>query len=71
MTTQTFSVTGTTCEHCAQAVTGELRALDGVSEVTVELVLGGSSSMTVTSAEPLEESQVATALDEAGDYQLA
>jgi len=38
MTSATYQVTGMTCEHCVRAVTGELRGLDGVREVTVELV---------------------------------
>ena len=70
-TTQRFAVTGMTCGHCAGAVTSELTALDGVTDVNVELVPGGTSTVTVTSQAPLEESQVAAALDEAGDYQLA
>jgi copper chaperone len=71
MTTQTYSVTGMTCGHCAGAVTDELKALDGVSEVQVDLVAGGTSTVTVTSAAPLDEAAVAEALDEAGDYELA
>lgn len=71
MTTQTYSVTGMTCGHCAGAVTSELKELDGVSEVTVDLVAGGTSTVTVTSDAPLEETQVVEALEEAGDYQLA
>ena len=70
MTTQTYSVTGMTCGHCEHAVTSELKALDGVTDVSVDLVAGGTSSVTVTSAEPLDESRVVEALDEAGDYQL-
>ena len=71
MTSATYQVTGMTCEHCVRAVTGELRALDGVGEVTVELVPGGSSLVTVTSEAPLPAGAVAAALDEAGDYRLA
>ena len=71
MSTQTYSVTGMTCGHCAHAVTSELKELDGVSEVDVDLVAGGTSTVTVTSSQPLDETQVAAALDEAGDYQLA
>ena len=71
MTTQTYSVTGMTCGHCAGAVTSELKALDGVSDVNVDLVAGGTSTVTVTSEAPLDEVKVAEALDEAGDYQLA
>ena len=70
-TTQTFRVTGMTCGHCAQAVTTELQAIDGVSAVDVDLVAGGASTVTVSSATPLDRAQVAVALDEAGDYQLA
>jgi copper chaperone CopZ len=70
-TSRAYSVTGMTCGHCAGAVTGELRALDGVSDVTVDLVAGGVSTVTVTSDRPLDSSQVAAALEEAGDYQLA
>jgi copper chaperone len=71
VTAQTYQVTGMSCEHCVHAVTGELRGLHGVSEVTVELVPGGRSAVTVTSAGPLPEDAVAAALDEAGDYRLA
>ena len=60
-----------TCEHCARAVSAELRALDGVSDVAVELVPGGASAVTVTSDAPLAAAAVAAALDEAGAYRLA
>ena len=71
VTTNTYAVTGMTCGHCARAVSSELTSLDGVTDVTVDLVAGGTSSVTVTSAHPLDQSQVSAALDEAGDYQLA
>lgn len=71
MTTHSYAVSGMTCGHCAGAVTSELKSLDGVTDVQVELVAGGTSTVTVTSTQPLDEAQVAAALDEAGDYQLA
>jgi copper chaperone len=71
MTTQTYSVTGMTCGHCAGAVTEEIKALDGVSDVQVDLVAGGTSTVTVTSKAPLDEAAVVEALDEAGDYKIA
>jgi copper chaperone len=71
MTTQTYSVTGMTCGHCAGAVTDEIKALDGVSDVRVDLVAGGTSTVTVTSEAPLDAATVAEALDEAGDYKIA
>lgn len=70
-TTQSFAVTGMTCGHCASAVTSELKTLDGVTDVGVDLVAGGTSTVTVTSKTPLDQTQVAAALDEAGGYQLA
>ena len=71
MSTQTFSVTGLTCGHCAGAVTSELEAVDGVTDVAVDLVAGGTSTVTVTSENPLAEGTVVEALEEAGDYRLA
>jgi copper chaperone len=43
----------------------------GVTGVTVALVVGGESTVTVTSETPLRADAVSTALDEAGDYRLA
>jgi copper chaperone len=71
MSVQTYSVTGMTCGHCVNAVREEIGALDGVSDVAVELDAGGASVVRVTSAAPVTDEQVAAALDEAGDYRLA
>jgi copper chaperone CopZ len=60
-----------TCEHCTRAVSEELTALDGVTGVSVDLVPGGTSAVTVSSEAPVAEQAVAAALDEAGDYRLA
>jgi copper chaperone len=65
--TSTYSVTGMTCAHCVQAVTGEISTLPGVAEVQVDLASG---AVTVTSAAPLAEEAVRAAVDEAG-YELA
>jgi copper chaperone CopZ len=71
MATTSYKVTGMTCEHCTHAVTSELSALGGVSAVTVDLVPGGTSLVTVASARPLADDAVSTALDEAGEYSIA
>jgi copper chaperone CopZ len=71
MTTSTYTVTGMTCEHCVRAVTTELGGLAGVADVAVELVAGGESRLTVTSAQPLTDSALTAALDEAGGYVLS
>jgi copper chaperone CopZ len=71
MISATYQVTGMTCEHCTRAVSEELTALDGVTGVSVDLVPGGTSAVTVSSEAPVAEQAVAAALDEAGDYRLA
>jgi len=71
MTSTTYQVTGMTCEHCARAVTNEIESLDGVAAVTVRLVPGGTSDVTVTAGAPLGAEALAAALDEAGGYRLA
>jgi copper chaperone CopZ len=55
-----------TCGHCVAAVTTELSTLPGVQNVTIELVAGGDSTVTVTSGAPLSEPAVREAVDEAG-----
>ncbi|MDQ6747774.1 MAG: heavy-metal-associated domain-containing protein [Candidatus Dormibacteraeota bacterium] len=71
MSTMTYPVTGMTCGHCVNAVLTEVKQIPGVTDVSVDLVAGGTSSVTVASQAPLAESDVAAALDEAGDYTLA
>jgi copper chaperone CopZ len=71
MSEQIFQVTGMTCGHCASAVTEELEQLSGVTDVAVDLDAGGTSTVRVTAETPVTDEQVATALDEAGAYQLA
>ncbi|AEI13608.1 MULTISPECIES: heavy-metal-associated domain-containing protein [Cellulomonas] len=64
--TTTFGVDGMTCGNCVKHVTSELEALPGVTDVQVDLVVGGSSRVTVTSQDPLSDEAVAGAVDEAG-----
>ena len=65
--TQTFTVTGMTCGHCATSVSEEISELEGVQDVAVVVETG---AVTVTSAAPLAEADVRAAVEEAG-YQLA
>ena len=71
MNIQTFPVTGMTCSHCVSAVTSEIKEIPGVTDVDVDLVADGKSTVTVASETAIDEQAVAAALDEAGDYQLA
>lgn len=66
-TRTTYKVTGMSCSHCVNAVRQEIGALDGVTDVVVDL---GSGTVTVTSTRPLDEDAVREAVDEAG-YELA
>jgi len=66
-TTQTYTVTGMTCGHCVASVTEEVQEISGVENVDVVLETG---SLTVTSAEPVDDAAVKTAVEDAG-YQLA
>lgn len=70
-TIKSYTVTGMTCSHCVAAVSAELGALAGVTEVHVDLVAGGISTVTVSSDAPLTTGQITAALDEAGDYRLS
>lgn len=63
----TYVVQGMTCGHCVAAVSGELKALPGVTGVDVDLDTG---EVVVTSDQPLPAAAVAVAVDEAG-YELA
>lgn len=69
LTTSTFEVLGMTCAHCVASVTDEVGRLEGAESVTVQLVPGGVSQVTVSSAGALDREAVAAAIDEAG-YQL-
>ena len=62
----TYFVTGMTCQHCVTAVEEEVGALPGVDAVDVDLIPGGTSTVTVSSAEPVAEDHVRAAVDEAG-----
>lgn len=65
--TTTYSVTGMTCQHCVNAVSGELQDLPGVRGVRVDLSAG---TVAVDSDGVLAIDQVRAAVDEAG-YALA
>lgn len=69
-TTATYLVTGMTCQHCVNAVTEEITALDAVTTVAIDLQPDAVSLVTVTSETPLDLADVVMAIDEAG-YELA
>ena len=64
MQTQTFLVTGMTCQHCVASVTEEVGELAGVVAVAVDLASG---RLQVTGSD-VRPDQVRAAVAEAGDY---
>lgn len=66
-TTENYVVSGMTCAHCVMSVTEELTAVQGVTDVQVDLVSG---TVRITSQEPLSSDTVREAIEEAG-YALA
>ena len=65
--TETFTVTGMTCGHCAASVKEEVGEITGVTGVDVVVETG---AVTVTSDAPLPRTAVEAAVTEAG-YALA
>ena len=66
MSEATYTVTGMTCGHCADAVTDEISAIEGVRSVEVDVASG---QVTVTSDTPLAIDDMRSAVTEAG-YEL-
>ena len=67
MTTAEFNVAGMTCGHCVSSVTEEVREVNGVRDVDVDLTTG---ALWVTSDQPIDRDAIRAAVEEAG-YQLA
>jgi copper chaperone CopZ len=59
----TFQITGMTCGRCQHAVTEEISRIPGIQGVAVDLATG---SVTVTATQPVDRTDVALAVDEAG-----
>jgi copper chaperone len=60
--TFTFRVSQMSCEHCAEAVGGQLRAVAGVSSVSVDL----DGGLVLVSGTGLNAARLRQAIDEAG-----
>ena len=64
---ETHDVAGMTCDHCARAVRAEVSAIEGVTDVDVD-VTGGV--LRVTALQPVPATALRDAVEEAG-YTLA
>ncbi len=67
MSTETYNVTGMTCDHCRRSVSAEVSAVTGVTAVDVDRATG---KVTVTSEQPVSTDKIREAVEEAG-YTLA
>ena len=67
MSTETYTVTGMTCDHCSRSVSAEVSAIAGVTAVDVDLATG---EVAVTSEQPVSTDEIREAVEEAG-YTLA
>ena len=67
MSTETYNVTGMTCEHCTRAISEEVGAVGGVTAVDVDLTTG---NVTVRTDQPVSVAKIRDAVEEAG-YSLA
>ncbi|MDQ1636061.1 MAG: hypothetical protein QOJ32_2870 [Frankiaceae bacterium] len=66
MVEQSYLVSGMTCDHCVSAVRDAVSKVYGVIDVQVDLVPGAISTVIVASEQPVAESSVRQAVDEAG-----
>lgn len=64
--TTTINVSGMTCGHCVNSVTEELAGLPGVETVTVDLMAGGISEVTIASTLTLDPAEISEAVAGAG-----
>ena len=67
---QTFSVTGLSCQSCVNHVTEALSALSGVEGVRIDLDPKGASAVHVEASRSLSDDEVQEALTEEGNYSL-
>lgn len=56
-------IVGMTCDHCARAVRAEVSAIDGVTDVDVDLDIG---VVRVTADQPVPTTALRDAVEEAG-----
>ena len=63
-----YTVSGMTCSHCVNAVTEEVSAIPGVTDVQVDLESG---SLKVASEAPVDFDRIVEAVAEAGDYTVS
>ncbi len=66
METKVYQVKGMSCHHCKNAVESAVKAIEGVTEATVDLEKG---QVTVAMVAPVSLDAISAAVDDAG-YEL-
>ncbi len=66
-TTTEYQVTGMSCGHCEGAIRAEVSQIPGVTDIEVS---AASGRLAVSAEQPVDDSAVLAAVDEAG-YQAA
>lgn len=61
--TETHDVVGMTCDHCARAVRAEISAIEGVTDVDVDVTSG---IVRITAEQPVSTTALRDAVEEAG-----
>jgi copper chaperone len=63
-----YTVPAISCDHCVNAISGEVGSVDGVRTVTVDI----ATKLVTVRGEELDDTALRAAIDEAGyDAQLA
>lgn len=60
---ETHNVVGMTCDHCVRAIRAEVSAIDGVTDVAVDLTNG---AVRITAEQPVPITALRDAVAEAG-----
>ncbi|RJT96651.1 heavy-metal-associated domain-containing protein [Arthrobacter frigidicola] len=68
-TTAEYALTGLTCGSCATRVSTVVGALEGVTDVRIDLIPGGTSTVSVSSSRPVPPATLGAAVEKAG-YRL-
>jgi copper chaperone CopZ len=64
--TITYTVSGMTCDHCKNAVTGELSSVTGVEAIDIDL----RTKLVRVTGEELDDGALRAAIEQAG-YEIA
>ncbi|MCX2727906.1 heavy-metal-associated domain-containing protein [Thermomicrobium sp. 4228-Ro] len=67
MVTRVYRVPDVSCQHCIRAITEELRKIEGIQDIEVDLT---SKTVRVVSEETVPDERIRSGIEEAG-YTIA